>query len=111
MGCGSCSRSYSGSLRALQTHVSRTSSRITLCLRNYANLLQRNLETELALTRHHARDLLERRAVDILMTDVTWTGGLTENRRSCDGRQHNLPFATIARTCYALGIHTSVLTV
>ena len=51
--------------------------------------------SELALTRHHARDLLERRAVDILMTDVTWTGGLTESRKiAAMADSYNLPFAT-----------------
>ncbi len=50
--------------------------------------------SELALTRHHARELLERQAVDILMTDVTWTGGLTESRKiAAMADSYNLPFA------------------
>jgi len=51
--------------------------------------------SELALTRQHARELLEAEAVDILMTDVTWTGGIGESRRiAALADMANLPFVT-----------------
>ena len=50
--------------------------------------------SELALTRYHARDLLRAQAVDIVMTDVTWTGGLSESRKiAAMADAENLPFA------------------
>jgi len=54
--------------------------------------------SELALTRHGARDLLDHNAVDILMTDVTWTGGIAESRQiAAMAEAHNLPF--VAHDC------------
>ena len=50
--------------------------------------------SEMALTRYHAAHLLEEEAVDILMTDVTWTGGIGESRKiAALADTHNLPFA------------------
>lgn len=50
--------------------------------------------SELALTRYHAHQLLEQQAVDVLMTDVTWTGGITESRKlAALADTYNLPFA------------------
>ncbi len=54
--------------------------------------------SELALTRYHARELLEADAVDILMTDVTWTGGIGESKRiAAMAEAANLPF--VAHDC------------
>jgi L-alanine-DL-glutamate epimerase-like enolase superfamily enzyme len=54
--------------------------------------------SELALTRYHARQLLEEEAVDILMTDVTWTGGIGESRVIAElADAANLPF--VAHDC------------
>lgn len=68
--------------------------------------------SELALTRHGARDLLDHNAVDILMTDVTWTGGIAESRRiAAMAEAVNLPF--VAHDCtgpltFLASIHLSV---
>lgn len=68
--------------------------------------------SELALTRYHARELLEAEAVDILMTDVTWTGGIGESRRiAAMAETANLPF--VAHDCtgpitFIASIHLSV---
>lgn len=68
--------------------------------------------SELALTRYHARELLEAEAVDILMTDVTWTGGIGESRRIADmAETANLPF--VAHDCtgpvtFLASIHLSI---
>jgi galactonate dehydratase len=54
--------------------------------------------SELALTRYHAHELLQHEAVDILMTDVTWTGGIGESRTiAALADTHNLPF--VAHDC------------
>jgi L-alanine-DL-glutamate epimerase-like enolase superfamily enzyme len=54
--------------------------------------------SELVLTRYGAKDLLERQAVDILMTDVTWTGGIAESRKIASMAETcNLPF--VAHDC------------
>jgi L-alanine-DL-glutamate epimerase-like enolase superfamily enzyme len=68
--------------------------------------------SELALTRYHARELLEAEAVDILMTDVTWTGGIAESRRIAEmAETANLPF--VAHDCtgpvtFVASVHLSV---
>ena len=68
--------------------------------------------SELALTRYHARELLEADAVDILMTDVTWTGGLGESKRiAAMAEAANLPF--VAHDCtgpvtFIASIHLSI---
>lgn len=68
--------------------------------------------SELALTRHHARELLEAEAVDILMTDVTWTGGIGESRRiAAMADLANLPF--VAHDCtgpvtFLASVHLSI---
>lgn len=68
--------------------------------------------SELALTRFHAHQLLEAEAVDILMTDVTWTGGIGESRRiAAMAETANLPF--VAHDCtgpvtFLASIHLSV---
>ncbi|MFH1571040.1 MAG: mandelate racemase/muconate lactonizing enzyme family protein [Gemmatimonadota bacterium] len=68
--------------------------------------------SELALTRFHALELLQHQAVDILMTDVTWTGGLAESRRiAALADAHNLPF--VAHDCtgpvtFLAAIHLSL---
>jgi L-alanine-DL-glutamate epimerase-like enolase superfamily enzyme len=50
--------------------------------------------SELALTRYQVADLLEQEAVDIVMTDVTWTGGIAESKLIASmAETHNLPFA------------------
>ena len=54
--------------------------------------------SELTLTRYGARELLAADAVDILMTDVTWTGGIGESRRiAAMADTANLPF--VAHDC------------
>lgn len=54
--------------------------------------------SELALTRYATRDLIEQRAVDIVMTDVTWTGGIAESRKiAAHAESYNLPF--VAHDC------------
>ena len=51
--------------------------------------------SEMAFTRYRAAELLEERAVDILMTDVTWTGGIAESRKIATlADTHNLPFVS-----------------
>jgi len=51
--------------------------------------------SELILTRYGAKDLLEEQAVDILMTDVTWTGGIAETKKiAAMAETYNLPFVT-----------------
>ncbi|MBD05841.1 MAG: mandelate racemase/muconate lactonizing enzyme family protein [Candidatus Latescibacterota bacterium] len=68
--------------------------------------------SELALTRYHARELLEADAVDILMTDVTWTGGIGESKRiAAMAEAANLPF--VAHDCtgpvtFIASIHLSI---
>lgn len=68
--------------------------------------------SELALTRYHARELLEANAVDILMTDVTWTGGIGESKRiAAMAETANLPF--VAHDCtgpvtFIASIHLSI---
>ena len=68
--------------------------------------------SELALSRYHAKDLLEQQAVDILMTDVTWTGGLTESKKlAAMADTFNLPF--VAHDCtwpvtFLASIHLSI---
>lgn len=68
--------------------------------------------SELALTRYHARELLEADAVDILMTDVTWTGGIGESKRiAVMAEAANLPF--VAHDCtgpvtFIASIHLSI---
>lgn len=68
--------------------------------------------SELALSRYHAKDLLEEKAVDILMTDVTWTGGLTESKKlAAMADTYNLPF--VAHDCtgpitFLASIHLSL---
>ncbi len=50
--------------------------------------------SELALTRYHVAELLEQQAVDIVMTDVTWTGGIAESKLIASmAETNNLPFA------------------
>ena len=68
--------------------------------------------SELALSRYHAKDLLEQQAVDILMTDVTWTGGLTESKKlAAMADTFNLPF--VAHDCtgpvtFLASVHLSI---
>lgn len=68
--------------------------------------------SELALTRYHVRELLEANAVDILMTDVTWTGGIGESKRiAAMAETANLPF--VAHDCtgpvtFIASIHLSI---
>jgi galactonate dehydratase len=68
--------------------------------------------SELALTRYAVRDLIEHEAVDIVMTDVTWTGGIAESRKiASHAETYNLPF--VAHDCKGPGtllasIHLSV---
>jgi L-alanine-DL-glutamate epimerase-like enolase superfamily enzyme len=51
--------------------------------------------SELAFTRYAARDLIELGAVDIVMTDVTWTGGIGESKRiAAHAETYNLPFVS-----------------
>ncbi|MBS12276.1 MAG: dehydratase [Gemmatimonadetes bacterium] len=51
--------------------------------------------SELALTRYGMRDLIEQEAVDIVMTDVTWTGGIAESRKiASHAETYNLPFVS-----------------
>ena len=51
--------------------------------------------SELAFTRYGVRDLIEQEAVDIVMTDVTWTGGIAESRKiAAHAETYNLPFVS-----------------
>lgn len=50
--------------------------------------------SELILTRYGVKDLLVQEAVDIVMTDVTWTGGISESKKiAAMAETYNLPFA------------------
>ncbi len=40
--------------------------------------------SETIATRYHLKDFLESRAMDILMFDICWCGGITEARKMCD---------------------------
>lgn len=40
--------------------------------------------SETLATRYHLKDFLEARAMDILMFDICWCGGITEAKRMCD---------------------------
>ncbi|MDA0747694.1 MAG: mandelate racemase/muconate lactonizing enzyme family protein [bacterium] len=68
--------------------------------------------SELVLTRYGAKDLLEQQAVDILMTDVTWTGGIAESKKiAAMAETENLPF--VAHDCtgpvtFLASIHLSI---
>jgi galactonate dehydratase len=54
--------------------------------------------SELALTRYTVRDLIEHEAIDIVMTDVTWTGGIAKSRKiASHAETYNLPF--VAHDC------------
>jgi galactonate dehydratase len=51
--------------------------------------------SELAFTRYAVRDLIEQEAVDIVMTDVTWTGGIAESKKiATHAETYNLPFVS-----------------
>ncbi len=41
------------------------------------------IASEMLVTRYQYRQLLERRAADIVMVDPTWAGGITESRKIC----------------------------
>lgn len=68
--------------------------------------------SELVLTRYGVKDLIEREAVDIVMTDVTWTGGIAESKKiAVLAETHNLPF--VAHDCtgpvtFLAAIHLSI---
>jgi L-alanine-DL-glutamate epimerase-like enolase superfamily enzyme len=54
--------------------------------------------SELLLTRYGVKDLIEQQAVDIVMTDVTWTGGIGESKKiAAMAETYNLPF--VAHDC------------
>lgn len=64
----------------------RRSTRIPIC------------GSELILTRYGVKELLEHQAVDIVMTDVTWTGGIGESKKIATmAETYNLPF--VAHDC------------
>ncbi len=68
--------------------------------------------SELVLTRYGIKDLIEREAVDIVMTDVTWTGGIAESKKiAAMAETQNLPF--VAHDCtgpvtFFAAIHLSI---
>jgi L-alanine-DL-glutamate epimerase-like enolase superfamily enzyme len=68
--------------------------------------------SELILTRYGVKDLLEQQAVDIVMTDVTWTGGIAESKKiAALAETYNLPF--VAHDCtgpitFLASIHLAV---
>ena len=45
------------------------------------------IASEMLITRYQYRQLLERRAADIVMVDPTWAGGITESRKIVDPRR------------------------
>lgn len=50
---------------------------------------------ERSLTRHQLRRLIELGGVDVLISDITWCGGITEVKRVADlAEVHGIPFAT-----------------
>lgn len=50
---------------------------------------------ERSLTRHQLRRLIELGGVDVLISDITWCGGITEVKKVADlAELHNIPFAT-----------------
>jgi galactonate dehydratase len=51
--------------------------------------------SERARARYGVRDLIEQEAVDIVMTDVTCTGGIAESRKiASHAETYNLPFVS-----------------
>ncbi|MBI4530589.1 MAG: mandelate racemase/muconate lactonizing enzyme family protein [Candidatus Latescibacteria bacterium] len=68
--------------------------------------------SELILTRYGVKDLIEQQAVDIVMTDVTWTGGIAESKKiAAMAETYNLPF--VAHDCtgpvtFFASVHLSV---